>query len=125
MQGQAGLLVQQGAGHIVQRLHGEREPVLLQCRDQGIVPAVFADVGAVGRAVGRRDLVVVGAFGAHQRMVQAGERLAHIVSRRVGGHRHRPAAPPVLVHGHAQRAQFAPHAFGQQAGLRRRCAGQQ
>ncbi len=125
MQRQAGLVLEQRAGQVVQGLGRQREPVLLQRRDQRVVPAVFADAGAVGGLARRGDLVVIGAFGAHERVVQAGQDVAHVVARRECGHGQRPAAPAELVHGHAQRPQFAAHALGQHAGLRRRGARQQ
>ncbi|KAG1376490.1 hypothetical protein G6F59_018257 [Rhizopus arrhizus] len=81
--------------------------MLLQGSGQGIVPAVLADTGAVGGLAGRRALIVVGAFGAHQGVVQAGQRIAHVVAGGESGHGQGPAAPAVLVHRDAQRTQLA------------------
>ena len=62
MQRQAGLVMQQPARHVLQGLYRQRELVLFQRGGQRVVPAVFADAGAVGGLAGRRDLVIVGAF---------------------------------------------------------------
>ncbi|KAG1250684.1 hypothetical protein G6F65_018645 [Rhizopus arrhizus] len=119
MQRQAGFVVQQRAGQSVQRLDRQGKAMLLQGSGQGIVPAVLADTGAVGGLAGRRDLIVVGAFGAHQGVVQAGQRIAHVVAGGESGHGQGPAAPAVLVHRDAQRTQLAADPFGQQAGVGR------
>ncbi|MNL21250.1 hypothetical protein D3C87_1425290 [compost metagenome] len=99
--------------------------MLFQGGDQGVVPTVFTDARAVGRLAGGGDLIVFGAFGAHQGVVQPRQRIAHVVTGGVSGHRQRPSAPSVLVHGHPQRTQFTSHPFGQHAGLRRRGPGHQ
>ena len=116
MQRQAGLVMQQPARDVLQGLHRQRELVLFQRGGQRVVPAVFADAGAVGGLAGGRDAGHRRRFPGTSAHGQPGQRVAHAVAgREFSSHGQRPGTSRACP---SARVRAARRARSSNAGLR-------